>query len=265
MLEAGDDLRLAFEPADEVRVVRELRMHRLDRDLAADLRLDRPVDDAERTLADLVEQPIPAERLALQIQVGVFAEDPFVQPPEVRGGIDAELAGQLLTRPFERRERIGRTPRAVQGQHEELPQPLAERQLARERLELADDLPVPALGEVGGDPLLERLQTQLVEPRDLGRRATVRTRGRRRRDRSTARALRGAGSPLGRGSRSRTGPRAGAARSAPRRARRLRRAARSRAGVPRSGRRRAPCAGARCSCGWCPGRPREARRSTPGR
>ena len=28
---------------------------------------------------------------------------------------------------------------------------------------------MPALGEVGGDPLLERLQTQLVEPSDLAR------------------------------------------------------------------------------------------------
>ena len=39
VLELGDDLRLALEAADEVRMVRELGRDRLDRDLAADLRL----------------------------------------------------------------------------------------------------------------------------------------------------------------------------------------------------------------------------------
>jgi hypothetical protein len=48
VLETRYDLRLALESADEVRMVRELGMDGLDRDLAADLRLRGAVDDAER-------------------------------------------------------------------------------------------------------------------------------------------------------------------------------------------------------------------------
>ena len=65
VLQAGHELRLALEPPDEVGLVRELRVDRLDRDLAPDLRLDRPMDHAERALPDLLEQPVAAERLAL--------------------------------------------------------------------------------------------------------------------------------------------------------------------------------------------------------
>ena len=110
VLEPGDDLRLVLEPPDEVRVVGELGMDGLDRDLPPDLRLDRPVDDAERALADLIEQPIAAERLALQIEVRVLPEDALVQPSEVGRGVDAELTGQVVAGAFERRQRVRRTP-----------------------------------------------------------------------------------------------------------------------------------------------------------
>ena len=83
MLEASDDLRLVVEPTDEVRMVRELGMHRLDRDLAADLRLDRAIDDAERALAHLLEQPVAAEWFALEVEVGVLAKDALVQAAQV--------------------------------------------------------------------------------------------------------------------------------------------------------------------------------------
>ena len=42
----------------------------------------------------------------------------------------------------ERGQRIGLSARAVQGEHQELPQPLAKGQLARQRLELGDELAV---------------------------------------------------------------------------------------------------------------------------
>ena len=83
MLEARDDLRLVVEPPDEVGVVGELRMHGLDRDLAADLGLDRAVDDAERALAHLLEQPVAAEGLALEVEVGVLLQDALVQAAQV--------------------------------------------------------------------------------------------------------------------------------------------------------------------------------------
>ena len=47
-------------------------------------------------------------------------------------------------------------------------QPLAQRVLGDERLELADELRVAAEREVGVDPLLERREAELLEPDDRG-------------------------------------------------------------------------------------------------
>jgi len=60
VFEARHELRLALEAADEVGLVRELRVDRLDRHLALDLWLDRSVHGAEGTLAEFVEQPVAA-------------------------------------------------------------------------------------------------------------------------------------------------------------------------------------------------------------
>jgi len=60
VFQASHDLGLPLEPAYEVRVVGELGRHGLDRDLTPDLGLRGPVDHAERTLADLLEQAVPA-------------------------------------------------------------------------------------------------------------------------------------------------------------------------------------------------------------
>lgn len=60
MFQACHELRLVLEATHEVGLVRELGMDRLDRDLAADLRLDRSVDESERALPDLFEQPVAA-------------------------------------------------------------------------------------------------------------------------------------------------------------------------------------------------------------
>ena len=51
----------------------------LDRDLAAHLRLHRPVHDTEGALADLLQQPVAAEGFTLELQVGILPEDLFVQ------------------------------------------------------------------------------------------------------------------------------------------------------------------------------------------
>ena len=59
-------------------------------------------------------------------------------------------------------------PAAVEREHQLTAQPLAQRVLADERLELAGDLGVPSAGEVGLDPRAEAAEAQIVEPRDLG-------------------------------------------------------------------------------------------------
>ena len=106
MLERGDGLRLGFEPADERRIVRPMLVHDPDRDFPADVRLRRSVHDAERVLADAFEQPVPAERLSAGIQVRALGEDPFLQPAQLRRGIDPELVGEDLASPLVGRKRL---------------------------------------------------------------------------------------------------------------------------------------------------------------
>ena len=84
-------------------MIRELGRDHLDRDLAPDLRLGGAVDHSERTLANLLQQPIASQRFALELELGVLAKDPLVQQLEIAGRIDAELLGQHAPRPLERR------------------------------------------------------------------------------------------------------------------------------------------------------------------
>jgi hypothetical protein len=81
MLEASDDLRLALEPPNEVRMVRQLGVDSLDGDLSADQRLSRSVDRAERSFPHLLEQSVTAQRLALEVEVRILAKDPLVETP----------------------------------------------------------------------------------------------------------------------------------------------------------------------------------------
>ena len=64
-------------------------------------------------------------------------------------------------------ERLGLATGAVQAEHQLAAEPLAQRMLPHERLQLADDLGMTARGELGVDPLLERGQPQLLQPHDL--------------------------------------------------------------------------------------------------
>jgi hypothetical protein len=49
------------------------------------------VDDAEGSLADLLDEFVPTQPLARGLQRGVVLEDPLVQAPELLGEIQAEL------------------------------------------------------------------------------------------------------------------------------------------------------------------------------
>ena len=64
-------------------------------------------------------------------------------------------------------ERLGLAARAVEREHQLPAQPLTQREPLDERLELGDELRALAELEVGVDPLLERLEPQLLEPADL--------------------------------------------------------------------------------------------------
>ena len=66
-------------------------------------------------------------------------------------------------------QRLGLPARPVEREHELAAQPLAERMLGRECLELRRRAPVPAECQVGVHALLERCQPEFLEPLDLGR------------------------------------------------------------------------------------------------
>ena len=92
----------------------------------------------------------------------------MLEPPQLAARLEPELARQLAPRRPVGLQRLGLARRAVQREHQLAAQPLAQRVLGDQRLELADELRVPAGGEVGVDALLERREPQLLQPRALG-------------------------------------------------------------------------------------------------
>ena len=98
---------------------------------------------------------------------GVVGEDRLLQLPERGRGLEAELLVECLPRCAIGLERLGLAAAAVQRQHELATQPLAQRMLPHERLELADQLRVPSAAQVGLDAVLEQCEPQLLEPADL--------------------------------------------------------------------------------------------------
>ena len=85
-----------------------------------------------------------------------------------RPRLDADLLHQRGARRSIGLERFGLAAGAIQREHALCVQPLAQRMLGRERLELGDHGTVAAGGEVGLDGQLGRSQPQLLQPPDLG-------------------------------------------------------------------------------------------------
>lgn len=81
--------------------------------------------------------------------------------------LHAELFDQEAPCPREAPQRLGLPARAVQGDHVLRPEPLPERELTGQRLQLLDQALVRPHGEVGFNPPLESGQAQLLQPLDL--------------------------------------------------------------------------------------------------
>ena len=80
--------------------------------------------------------------------------------------VDPELLEQGRSSLAIHLEGLGLTPRAIEREHELAAQPLAQRMLGHEGLELADEVVVAAEREVGVDPALERRDAKLLELED---------------------------------------------------------------------------------------------------
>src|SRR6266540_5310018 len=92
----------------------------------------------------------------------------MVQLAEGAAWLDAELVHEGSSRLLVGVERFALTPTAVQREHELTAQPLAQRLLRDQGLELTDEVGVPAEREVGFDSLFEGDDPALLEPGDLG-------------------------------------------------------------------------------------------------
>ena len=167
----------------------------------------------------------PAER-------GVLFEHGPLEAAQRRAGLDPELRDQLPASVAVGGERVGLAARAVQREHLLAAQPFAQRMLRRPARRARRALGVPAAGEVGLDPVLERRRAGAPPGAPPARRQPARTRDRRAPGRATAPAPRAAAAAARSGIP--RGERGAAARhqlveARRRRARRRRRAARSRA------------------------------------
>ena len=96
-----------------------------------------------------------------------LAQDVRLQSLKRRARSEAELLIQRAARLVVGLESVGLAPGAVERQHQLPPQPLAQWVVADQRLQLAHQLGRSAECEVGLDPILYRVQAQLLEARDL--------------------------------------------------------------------------------------------------
>ena len=96
-----------------------------------------------------------------------MVEDSALELPQWFARLQAELLGKHVPPLAVNVERLGLPPRTVEREHQLAAQPLAERFLADERLQIRDDFGVAPQCQVGLDPLLERAEPHLLKPPPL--------------------------------------------------------------------------------------------------
>ena len=126
------------------------------------------VGDVRRELAECLprrrERPArDAGRLG-RVQRRILGQDPLVQLTDLHAGLQAHLVDEQRAQPGVGVEGVGLAVRAVEGQHQLVPEAFAEAVFGRERGELAHQLGVPAEGQLGVDPSLERVQALFFQP-----------------------------------------------------------------------------------------------------
>ena len=94
-------------------------------------------------------------------------QDLRLETLELRPRLDPELVDEAAARGLVGVEGLGLAAGSVEREHQLPAEGLAQRMLAHERLQLADDVAVAPQLQVGVDPLLERHEPELLEPSDL--------------------------------------------------------------------------------------------------
>ena len=95
----------------------------------------------------------------------VLAQDSHFELAQLGSGLDSELIHQRGSQLAVRPQSFGLTPGTVERQQPLMPEALAQRMVAGQRLKLGDRVLVPAAGQQRVDPRLERAEAFLLEPR----------------------------------------------------------------------------------------------------
>ena len=101
------------------------------------------------------------------MEARVLGEDCAFEPAQSLAGLDAQLVDQRPARVLVGLQRVSLPVRAIEGQHQLRPQPLAVGMLVDERFQLTDELAMAAERELRLDQLFQCRDPQVVEPRDV--------------------------------------------------------------------------------------------------
>ena len=120
---------------------------------------------ARRRLGRSPRSP-PVRRRGRRLEGQVLVEDGGLEPTERRARLDTQLVCEHTPGLAIGLERVRLPARAVERDHELASQPLVERMLRDERLELADQLEMTSQGKLGLHACRDTGDTEILEPRD---------------------------------------------------------------------------------------------------
>ena len=90
-----------------------------------------------------------------------------MEAPQLGAGLDADRVHELVARPAVGAERVGLAAAAVEREHAQAVEVLAQRLVREQRLDLGDRLGVPPGREILLEGLLDRGEPQLLQAADL--------------------------------------------------------------------------------------------------
>ena len=96
-----------------------------------------------------------------------MSQDRLFQAPQRLARLDPQLLDERPSSVLVDVQRLRLTVATVEGEHELRAQPLLQWVLRDKRLELRDEVDVPAERQVDVDPLDQRAQAKLLEPTDF--------------------------------------------------------------------------------------------------
>ena len=101
-----------------------------------------------------------------EVEGRIVVEDRGLELLQRASGIDAQLVAQGGAGVLDRPQGLGLPPGAVQREREARPQSLLQRMRLDELAELADQCRMPPERELGRDPVLDRGEAAILQPRD---------------------------------------------------------------------------------------------------